>query len=152
MDGAALEAAMKDLQKLLHPDKFSTRPERERAYSADQASLVNRAYATLQDPLARAKHMLDCRGHGLQEDEGRGDTQMDPALLMEVMEAREAVEEARGEGQLRELLEENDAKLRECLKDVAAAFGDAGDLPAAKRAVVRLTYVVKIKEGIVERL
>ena len=53
VDPDALEAGMKRLQKILHPDKFSTRSETERAHSADQASLVNRAYAVLRDPLAR---------------------------------------------------------------------------------------------------
>ena len=53
-----LERAMKNLQKTLHPDKFSTAPKAAREHSADQASLVNRAYATLRDPLRRAKYIF----------------------------------------------------------------------------------------------
>ena len=55
---------MKRRQKLLHPDKFSTKSEAERQYSADQASAVNDAYGTLRDPLKRAKYILDARGWG----------------------------------------------------------------------------------------
>ena len=39
VDLDALEAAMKRLQKVLHPDKFGARSERARAHSAEQASL-----------------------------------------------------------------------------------------------------------------
>ena len=69
VDLDALEAAMKRLQKVLHPDKFGARSERARAHSADQASLVNRAYAVLRDPLRRAKYMLAARGASLGEDD-----------------------------------------------------------------------------------
>ena len=97
-----LERAMKNLQKILHPDKFSTAPNVAREHSADQASLVNRAYATLRDPLRRAKYMLRAAGAGVAEESGmgderggdRGDTLLDPTLLMEVMETREAIERA----------------------------------------------------------
>ncbi len=69
VDLDALEAAMKRLQKVLHPDKFGARSERARAHSAEQASLVNRAYAVLRDPLRRAKYMLAARGARLGEDD-----------------------------------------------------------------------------------
>lgn len=49
-----LEARYKNLQRLLHPDKFSTKGQQERTYSDDQASLVNVAYHTLKDPLRYA--------------------------------------------------------------------------------------------------
>ena len=72
VDPARLEAAMKRLQTLLHPDKFAAKSELERAHSAEQASLVNRAYAVLRDPLARAKYMLRGRGAPLAaaDDDG----------------------------------------------------------------------------------
>ena len=97
-----LERAMKNLQKTLHPDKFSTAPNVAREHSADQASLVNRAYATLRDPLRRAKYMLRAAGAGVAEESGMGDEQaapagdtlLDPTLLMDVMETREAIERA----------------------------------------------------------
>ena len=69
VDLDALEAAMKRLQKVLHPDKFGARSERARTHSAEQASLVNRAYAVLRDPLRRAKYMLAARGASLGEDD-----------------------------------------------------------------------------------
>ena len=69
VDLDALEAAMKRLQKVLHPDKFGARSTRARAHSAEQASLVNRAYAVLRDPLRRAKYMLAARGERVGDDD-----------------------------------------------------------------------------------
>ena len=170
VDVDALEAAMKRLQKSLHPDKFTSATDREREHSADQASLVNRAYATLRDPLSRAKYMLRGRGAGIGEDEGMGagteggmrggaDALIDGALLMEVMETREAIEEAGLEqDQLRRLMAETVEKEEACIATLAAALDgeSAGegkeDVQAARRAAVKLTYLARIRKEITERL
>ncbi|XP_017888930.1 iron-sulfur cluster co-chaperone protein HscB, mitochondrial-like [Ceratina calcarata] len=39
-----------ELQKLLHPDKFSTKSEKEKEISEMLSSLVNKAYSTLSHP------------------------------------------------------------------------------------------------------
>lgn len=166
VDPDALEAAMKRLQKILHPDKFSTRSETERAHSADQASLVNRAYAVLRDPLARAKYMLRGRGAGIGEDEGAGGGAsgegtglIDPELLMEVMETREAIEEAAEDAdpesrrrRLRAIDDEAAEKEASRVAAVADAL-DGGDatLDAARRATVELTYLARVRAEIKER-
>ena len=69
VDPDALEASMKRLQKVLHPDKFGARSPRAQAHSAEQASLVNRAYAVLRDPLRRAKYMLAAFGERVGDDD-----------------------------------------------------------------------------------
>ena len=153
LDAIELEEAMKGRQKLLHPDKFSTASETERRHSADQASAVNEAYGVLRDPLRRAKYMLDTRGWGVTERDGR-DTPVDPELLMEVMEAREAVLDARGDaGKLRELLKVHVARVEICVQEVQKAIdAKSFDGESAKYAVVRLTYFVRIVEEIKELL
>ena len=149
LEASALEDAMKRRQKLLHPDKFSTKSERERRYSADQASAVNEAYGALRDPLRRAKYILEARGWGVTERDGR-DAPVDPELLMEVMEAREAIDDANGNlDKLRELLREHSARVASCEEETRAAL-DATPMvgESAKDAVVRLTYFVRIVEEI----
>ena len=155
-----LERAMKNLQKTLHPDKFSTAPNVAREHSADQASLVNRAYATLRDPLRRAKYMLRAFGAGVAEESGmgderggdRGDTLLDPTLLMEVMETREAIERAGDDASaLGAMATANDAAEHECVAALGAAM-DAGNLATARKETVRLTYLVRIRDEIKRRL
>lgn len=58
LDLARLEKSFRDLQWRLHPDKFSMKPEAEQNYSAGQSSLVNKAYQTLKDPLARGQYLV----------------------------------------------------------------------------------------------
>lgn len=154
-----LERAMKNLQKTLHPDKFSTAPNVAREHSADQASLVNRAYATLRDPLRRAKYMLRAAGAGVAEESGMGDergaagdTLLDPTLLMDVMETREAIERAGDDASaLGAMATANDAAEHECVAALGAAM-DAGDLATARKETVRLTYLVRIRDEIKRRL
>ena len=154
-----LERAMKNLQKTLHPDKFSTAPVVAREHSADQASLVNRAYATLRDPLRRAKYMLRAAGAGVAEESGMGDEQgspagdtIDPTLLMDVMETREAIERAGDDASaLGAMASANDAAESSCVAAIGNAM-DAGDLAAARKETVRLTYLARIRDEIKRRL
>jgi molecular chaperone HscB len=174
LDLGDLEASMKTLQKALHPDKFSAKGETERAHSAAHASLVNAAYATLRDPLRRAKYILAGRGAGVAEDDGLGagggeggdDTGergtstgadskrlVPPELLMEVMETREAIEDAAGDADaLRRLRDANDAEEAACREALARALdGEPMDLETARRVTVKMTYLARIRTEITER-
>ena len=68
------------------------RPSARRARRASsEAAALNDAYRTLKDPLSRAVYLAELRGVELPGD---GKTIDDPDLLMEAMEAREALHEA----------------------------------------------------------
>lgn len=71
----------------------------------------------------------------------------DKELLMEVMEAREQVDEAEGEEDLVSLREENNARIQGSVEILENAFTD-GDLETAKSEAVRLRYWVNIDESI----
>ena len=91
VDGQALVERYREMQQQLHPDKFASRPDAERRWSLQAASLVNDAYRTLQTDLSRAAYLLKLQGIELDEET---DTQMDPMFLMEQMELREELESA----------------------------------------------------------
>ena len=59
--------------------------------------MVNHAFRTLQDPVLRAEHILREQGIDLAESEK---TLEDPELLMEIMESREALDEATSQEQV----------------------------------------------------
>lgn len=67
---------------------------------------MNKAYHTLKDPLARAKYLLELQG----VEVGESDSLEDPALLMEVMEIREELDEATTDDQVAQVKETNDGK------------------------------------------
>lgn len=147
IDNRQLEAAYKDFQKLLHPDKFSTASQTERQFSDEQAALVNQAYSTLKVPLRRAQYMLQL--HGISHDEATGP--VDPALLMRVMEDREAVEATEDKAELQGLLDENSGRQRALIQQLSNAFGQ-GDLHLAEHLTMELTYEHRIAEAIMHKL
>ena len=157
VDLAELEARMKGLQKALHPDKAAALGPAAQERAALYSSLTNESYAVLRDPVTRALHLLET--HGVDVERGLEQTIEDPALLMEVMELREEVEEAgAGEGggagaaaALEALRARSDARVAASERAVAAAF-DAGDIAAAKDATIRLIYMRKVGDEILERL
>ena len=86
-----VEGAYRELQRALHPDKFVHASATERRMSLSKAIEVNEAYRVLRDELSRADALLRTLGRESRK-EGTGG---DPAFLMEVMELREALSEAR---------------------------------------------------------
>lgn len=49
-------------QKLLHPDKFTLKTQKEKQFSEEISSLVNISYSTLMSPLQRGIYILKLKG------------------------------------------------------------------------------------------
>jgi molecular chaperone HscB len=92
LDVADLAARYRDLQRRFHPDRFASASGPERRLSLQLTAQVNAAFQTLKDPVARARYLLGLQGIDTGEDT---DTAMDTAFLMEQMELRESLAEAR---------------------------------------------------------
>ena len=91
LDRAALEVRYRELQRALHPDKFAGASASERRLSLSKAVEVNEAYRILRDDLARAEALL-------AQHRGAASTkapEAEPGFLMEMMEQREALGEAK---------------------------------------------------------
>lgn len=83
-----------DLSKALHPDKFANASGNERRMALSKAVEVNEAWRALRDPIKRAESILALEGLGGEIGETR-EPKPPPAFLMEVLEAREALDEAK---------------------------------------------------------
>ena len=92
LDMAALEARHRALSGALHPDRYSGRPAAERRMALDKAIRVNEAFRALRDPIKRAERLLERAGIEVGET---AETQVSADLLMEMMEQREALADAR---------------------------------------------------------
>jgi molecular chaperone HscB len=165
VDVKRVELSMKNLQKRLHPDKFSSaggQMKREKEYSEEISARVNEAYGKLRDPLLRAKYLFGLKTgaayDGAEETETNGDEareEVPPELLFLVMEVREAIEEADEDGEeLIKLKEENEERMEEAERRVGEALDDEVEFDAekARKAIVELTYFEKIRKEIIERL
>lgn len=144
MDTSALEAAFKRLQKAVHPDFYGGASQQEQDASASASSALNVAYRTLRNPATRAQYLLQLRGMDAI-GEGAGSRHVSPALLMQVMEARETVEDASTPlEQLRSLLARTAAAMEACVTDLGAAFR-ADDVERAQAITVALQYYSKLR-------
>ncbi|KAK4240326.1 HSCB C-terminal oligomerization domain-containing protein [Achaetomium macrosporum] len=124
----------------------SKSPARIRAEAT--SALINAAYKTLSSPLLRAQYLLrEQHGIDLEGDEAGAEAAPDPELLMTVLEAREAIEEAEREEDLEEVRAANEERIRESEARLAEAL-ETGDVQAAKEEAVRLRYWVNIREGV----
>ncbi|KAJ2797476.1 molecular chaperone [Coemansia helicoidea] len=143
VDVARLRRSFLKLQQSVHPDIYARREKIESRLAAAQSVWVNAAYATLKDPLRRARYLLRLHGRDLVEDEQVSD----PELLMEIMESREALEAATTEARVAELRQHNSADMARIIADLGRAF-DAGDLDDARRLTQRLQYVRRVAQAI----
>jgi molecular chaperone HscB len=145
LDEKLLEQRYRDLQRALHPDRFAQAPASERRAALSRAVSVNDAYRVLRDELRRAEALFVRLGGALQET----GQQADPALLMEVMELREALSDAkaaRDAGARQKLTREVQDKRAEATASLRKAFSalavqaSPGSLAQAARALSRLRY------------
>ncbi|GAC1353077.1 MAG: Fe-S protein assembly co-chaperone HscB [Polyangiales bacterium] len=83
-----------DLSRALHPDRYASSPSAERRLSLSRAIEVNEAFRTLRDPIARAEALLQLEGLGAEIGETR-EPKASGDFLMQVLESREQLEEAR---------------------------------------------------------
>lgn len=98
LDLQELQRRFYDLSRRHHPDFHQTADALAQAASLEASALVNRAYRTLRDPLARVEYVI-----ALEEGrEVREKTSAKPRpptdLLAEMLEVQEALQEAKSEG------------------------------------------------------
>lgn len=152
LDEAALEMAYHDLQSQVHPDRFAHLDDAEKRRSMQWATHVNEGLRTLKKPLTRAQYLLALAG---VDDGADTNTAMSPEFLMEQMEWREAVEEARGAGQIEEL-EQLHLRLRgharEVFDNLEQALDERRDYAAAAETVRRLMFIEKLQHEIDDAL
>ncbi|KAF1932157.1 putative chaperone [Didymella exigua CBS 183.55] len=142
IDLNAMKREFLQLQAKAHPDLH---PQEDKKRAEATSARINEAYKTLQSPLHRAQYLLSQRGIETAEDEtAKVD---DPELLMEVLEAREQIEEAESEEDLVGMKDENEVRIQESIKALEQAFA-ADDVETAKSETIKLRYWMNISESI----
>jgi molecular chaperone HscB len=98
VDLDAVEKRYRDLSRVLHPDKYVGAPPAERRSALGKAVEVNEAWRLLRDPIKRAEALF--RRSGVEVREG-AEPKAAPEFLMEMMEQRESLSEAKAKGDAR---------------------------------------------------
>ncbi|MBI1337157.1 MAG: DnaJ domain-containing protein [Phycisphaera sp.] len=113
-----------------HPDRFTD--PLDQADAAERTARLNEAYRVLKSPELRAEALMARWGGSAKGD----DKSLPPELLMEVMETRESMEEAKAGGNQKKLDEiarwARDQR-EEALRGVAELLTQAGPMPQADR-------------------
>jgi len=150
LDMTALAKRHRDLSGALHPDRYAGKPAAERRMALDRAIGVNEAWRMLRDPVRRAESLL--RVHGVKVGE-TVEPKPPPALLMEMMEIREELAEARASKDLDAVAALGDrmraretAVVGALTKGFAEADGDAAALEAQLPRLGELRYIRRFFE------
>lgn len=148
LDNTVLESAYRQLQSQVHPDKFAHLSEAEKRASMQWSTRVNEAYQTLKSPLNRAAYLLQLHGiNALSET----NTQLAPAFLMQQIEWREAIQDARASANLAALQQverEITSQTNAWRDQLRIQLDQQQDLVAATNTVRQLKFVVKIMSEI----
>ena len=152
LDLSDLDSRYRDIQAQVHPDRFANAGEAERRMSMQWATHANEAYQTLKKPLERAKYLLHLGGHDIQAE---NNTAMPADFLMDQMEWREAVMDARHGGDHHEL-EHLHNRLRGDIniryQELSELLDDSGDFALATDRVRRLMFLEKLLHEIDDAL
>jgi molecular chaperone HscB len=93
LDAGELETRHRDLSRKLHPDRFAKADPKDRVASLQAATALNDAYRTLRSPVARAAYLLELEGMSPGDNDP-----VEPEFLMEIMELRETLSDAKEAG------------------------------------------------------
>ncbi|WP_296752142.1 Fe-S protein assembly co-chaperone HscB [Thiobacillus sp.] len=144
LDRDKLDAAYRELQNAVHPDRFAAQPESEQRVAMQWATQVNEAYQTLKHPVNRGVYLLRLQGIDAL---AAGNTKMSPAFLMQQMEWRETIEDARA-NQNATALDAVSGDLRAAHRRIEAQLAElidtAHDFAAASEAVRQLRFMDKL--------
>lgn len=146
-----LDAAFRNKQKEFHPDKLAASNSSLSQEEAEAASAkINRAVKILRSPLERAQYWLELHGVKTLEAESRI---TDNALMMEMMEKYEELDDAGDEGLeqakrvAEELNKENESKISEVELSIDNLI-TADEYSKVEDELNRLSLYLRLKEKI----
>jgi molecular chaperone HscB len=147
VDMAALDAAYREVQGRVHPDRFVNALDADKRVAMQWATRANDAYQTLKNPQKRAQYLCELNGVDLQTE---SNTAMPMAFLMQQMEWREALGDARAARDA-DALDALDKDVRMERTALLAQVGkqlDAGDFDAAAQGVRSLMFLDKFGDEV----
>ena len=143
LDPQVIERAFFDKSKELHPDRFANAPAAERVAALSKTRALNDAYQTLKKPVPRAEYLLERAGVTIGDNE-----QLDPTFLMDILEMREELAEARvakRTSHIEQLYKEMSARRKNVVDELPQLFA-ANDLVTIKARLILLRYLDRYLE------
>lgn len=138
LDPTVIESAFFEKSKELHPDRHASAPAAERVAVLSKSRALNDAYQTLKKPIPRAEYLLARAGVTIGDNE-----RLDPTFLMEILELREELAEARVAKRMADVdrLAKVMAVRRKAAVGALPALFETNDLAAIKEQLILLRYI-----------
>lgn len=141
---AKLESNFRKIQSESHPDRFVTAAPAEKLKSMQLATQANEAYQTLKQPANRAKYLLELQGiKAIAET----NTHMPADFLMQQMEWREAIDDAKNANDisaLDRLLNEMQQEAKVLNNKLALLIDEQHDYQAATEMARKMIFIDKV--------
>ncbi|HYN53699.1 MAG TPA: Fe-S protein assembly co-chaperone HscB [Methylotenera sp.] len=141
---AKLESNFRKIQSESHPDRFVTATPAEKLKSMQLATLANEAYQTLKKPANRAKYLLELQGI---EAIAETNTKMPADFLMQQMEWREAIDDAKNANDISALdglLHDMQIEAKVLNNQLGLLIDEHHDYQAATEATRKLIFIDKV--------
>ena len=148
LDRDALDQRWKDLQREAHPDRFAASDAPAQRLAMQWSVRINEAYQRLKDPMRRAAYLCELHAAPINAEDN---TAMPTAFLMQQMEWREALEDARAESEL-DTLDDAVAQARSAaLAQCEQLIDQQQDYAGAARQVRALMFIARFADDIERR-
>ncbi len=144
----AIDARWKELQREAHPDKFAAQGTAAQRVAMQWSVRINEAYQRLKDPMRRAAYLCELHGAPIRAEDN---TAMPAAFLMQQMEWREALEDARADSELDALDDEVEQARRAALAQCEHLIDQQQDHAGAARQVRALMFIARFADDIERR-
>jgi molecular chaperone HscB len=110
---------------------------------------INEAYQRLKDPARRAAYLCELHGHPIRAEDN---TAMPAAFLMQQMEWRETLEDARDLDAVERMADEVASARKDMLQSLEVTADQQGDYAALAQQVRALMFVERFSRDIETRL
>ena len=148
-DRAQLDARWKELQREAHPDKFAAQGAAAQRVAMQWSVRINEAYQRLKNPMKRASYLCELNGAQINAE---NNTAMPSDFLMQQMEWREALEDARNMKDLDKIALESNASGRKQLLKIEQTLDQEKDFAAAAQQVRSLMFIERFASEVDARI
>ena len=148
-DRAQLDARWKELQREAHPDKFAAQGAAAQRVAMQWSVRINEAYQRLKNPLKRASYLCELNDAPINAEDN---TAMPADFLMQQMEWREALDEAKTVKDLEELALQSKCNGLKQLSKVEQMLDGNRDFLAAAQQVRSLMFIERFASEVDARI
>ena len=148
-DRAVLDTRWKELQREAHPDKFAAQGVAAQRIAMQWSVRINEAYQRLKDPLRRASYLCELHGAPIHAEKN---TAMPTDFLLQQMQWREALEEAKTVQDMEEIASQANHDGREQLSKIEQTLDIDKNFAAAAQQIRSLMFIERFSSEVDARI